>query len=110
MLVFVQDWFKAGSRPPPGCAAFDCSIVTKHDEEDNGVDHPDWCDEEVREQLGFGFWAQAAGQGRNGGEEVGARRKEEIDPGKRQVVGNSQASAADGRTLHVKIHLRYCAA
>jgi hypothetical protein len=88
MLVLVQDWFKVGSRLPPGCAAFGWSIVTKHDEEDNGVDHSNWCDEEVREQLGFGFWVQAAGQGRDGGEEVRARRKEEIGPVKTQVVWN----------------------
>ena len=82
--TLVQGWFAAA----PDCAAFGCSIVTKHDEEDNGVDHSNWCDEEVREQLGFGFWAQAAGQGRDGGEEIRARRKEEIGPVKTQVVWN----------------------
>lgn len=35
-------------RGCPDCAAFGGRIVTKHDEEENGDYHPDWCGEEVR--------------------------------------------------------------
>jgi hypothetical protein len=49
-------------RGCPGCAAFGSSIVTKLDEEDNGDHHPHWCDEEVHQQLGTGFWAKTAGE------------------------------------------------
>ena len=107
-------------RGCPGCAALGSSIVTKLDEEDNGDHHPDWCDEEVHQQLGTGFWAETAGEVRDAGQETFAPREEESPEeqvrlgqsqvGQNEVVWNSRSSAVDRRSTNVKVHLRYCAA
>jgi hypothetical protein len=64
-------------RGSPGSAAFGSCITTQHDKEDNGDHHPDWCDEEICEQLGTGFWEKAASQGRRRGQEVRTLREQE---------------------------------
>jgi hypothetical protein len=88
--ALIQPWV----RGCLGCAAFSCRIVTKHDEEDSGDHHPDWCDEKVHEQLGAGLWAKSVSEGRDAGKEVHApieeeRLKEQVGLEQRRVVCKS---------------------
>jgi len=63
----------------------------KHNQEDIRGRYSNRCDKEIRKQLEFGFWPEAVGQGRDGGNESCAGRKEEgaekeIGCGKEQVI------------------------